>query len=74
VTHRLEPYELRTACVRLGTTSLTLGAELIDSLAGGAVLARAASVLVCADPTGVPTPLPPRMQKVLNATMPAARG
>jgi len=67
VTHRLEPYEMRTACAHIGTTSMTLVAELVDPLADDAVLARATSVLVCADASGRPVPLSPRMRAVLTA-------
>ncbi|MDO4785079.1 MAG: thioesterase family protein [Propionibacteriaceae bacterium] len=53
--HRLEPYRMVTAPVKLGRTSITLGAELCD---GDTLFARAATVLVCADTAGNPTELP----------------
>ena len=53
--HRLDPYQMMTAPVKLGRTSITLGAELRD---GDALFARAATVLVCADSAGNPTELP----------------
>jgi len=59
VAHRGEPYEMRTQPVKIGTTSMTLVAELVDPLNDGAVLARSATIVVCADATtGRPTPLP----------------
>ena len=68
VSHRLEPYLMRTACMRVGTTSMTLVAELIDQAADDAVLARVVSVVVCADSTGTPTPLPQSMRDALAST------
>ena len=59
--HRLEPYRVRTAIGHVGRTSLTLAAEIVDP-AGGAVHARATSVLVHGDPLGRPTPLPPAVR------------
>ncbi len=32
VTHRLEPYEVRTGVAAIGRTSMTLGAEVVDPL------------------------------------------
>ncbi|QIK71190.1 acyl-CoA thioesterase [Propioniciclava coleopterorum] len=55
--HRLAPYEVRTAIGRLGRTSMTLAAEVVDP-EGGAVLARSTTVLVHGDADGRPQPLP----------------
>lgn len=52
--HRISPYTMRTAPTRLGRTSITLGAELVDT---ALTYARAATVLVCADQTGRPVEL-----------------
>ncbi len=54
IEHRLEPYAVRIAPVRLGTSSLALAAEIVD---GDAVLARGRTVLVCADKDFRPSPL-----------------
>lgn len=54
---RAEPYHVRHAVTKLGTTSVTFVAEIVDSEApDAAVLARQTSVLVCATPEG-PTAL-----------------
>lgn len=62
---RPEPYEVRTAVARVGRTSLTLVAEIVDPV-NTAVCARAHTVLVCADPSGVPTSLPPALVEHLE--------
>ena len=54
IEHRLEPYAVRIAPVRLGTSSLTLAAEIVD---GDSVLVRGRTVLVCADKDFSPVPL-----------------
>lgn len=53
---RMEPYHVHTAVVGVGRTSITLNTEVVDPHQG-AFLARAATVLVCADPTGRPMAL-----------------
>lgn len=55
--HRIEPYATRVAPVRLGSTSLTLAAEVVDPR-DGTVYARGHTVLVCADADGRATRLP----------------
>lgn len=55
--HRLAPYEVRTAIGRLGRTSMTLAAEVVDPESGQA-LARSTTVLVHGDADGRPQPLP----------------
>lgn len=61
--HRLRPYQMVTAPVKLGRTSITLGAELRD---GKTLFARAVTVLVCADEAGNPTGLPSQTRHRLN--------
>lgn len=61
ITHRLEPYQVRSAIARVGRTSMTIVAQVEDPLAGGQLLARTRTVLVCGDATGSPVPLPPAM-------------
>lgn len=58
ITHRIEPYVVRTAYAALGRTSMTLVAQVEDPLEPGLVLGRAQTVLVCADAAGRPVPLP----------------
>lgn len=53
--HRGAPYTVLTAPVRLGRSSVTLAAEIVD---GDVVFGRAATVLVCADLDGRPIELP----------------
>lgn len=55
--HSLEPYVVRTAPTRIGTTSLTLAAEIADP-ATGELYIRGRTILVCADADFRPTPLP----------------
>ncbi|MBK7820915.1 MAG: acyl-CoA thioesterase [Tessaracoccus sp.] len=64
IEHRLEPYATRIAPVRLGTSSLTLAAEIID---GDSVLARGRTVLVCADKDFRPVPLTEEMRATLGS-------
>ncbi|HSN43444.1 MAG TPA: thioesterase family protein [Propionibacteriaceae bacterium] len=56
--YRLEAYDVVTAPVSLGTSSAVIACEITDPLDGGRVLAKARTVLVCADPTGRPMALP----------------
>nr|NLI51740.1 acyl-CoA thioesterase [Propionibacterium sp.] len=55
--HRLAPYVVRTAIARIGRTSVTFAHEIADP-DDGTVFARAGVVLVHADRTGRPTPVP----------------
>jgi len=56
--HRLEPYLVRTAFAKVGRSSITFAHEIVDPLADGAVIARSTAVLVHADASGRPTPVP----------------
>lgn len=53
--HKLSPYQVRTAPVSLGNSSITIAAEICDDTS---VYARSATVLVCGDLAGRPMPLP----------------
>lgn len=57
ITHRLDPYQVRTAYAAVGRTSITLVAQIEDP-ADGQVHARATTVLVHADAAGNPAPVP----------------
>lgn len=57
MSHRTAPYVALTAPVRLGSTSVTLACEIVDPDTGQ-VITRGRTVLVCADATFRPTPLP----------------
>lgn len=70
--HRLEPYRVRTAIGRVGRTSLTLAAEIVDPLAG-TLHARATTVIVHSDPLGNPTPVPDAVREAA-ARWPALGG
>ena len=61
ITHRLEPYQVRSAIARLGRTSMTIVAQVEDPLGEGLLLARTRTVLVCGDADGRPVPLPAEM-------------
>lgn len=54
--HRMEPYEVRVAPVALGSSSITLAAEIVDP-ADGTLVVRGRTILVCADLDGRKTPL-----------------
>ncbi|MBK8460221.1 MAG: thioesterase family protein [Micropruina sp.] len=55
--HRSEPYAVQVSVAGVGTTSVTLVAHVMDPGAG-TVFAAITTVLVCADLTGRPIPLP----------------
>lgn len=57
---------VRCAPTRIGSSSIVLTAEVEQE---GAVAARAATVLVCADLDGKPTPLPERTRSALAARL-----
>ena len=69
LTYRLEPYRVRTACAKVGRTSMTLAAQVVDP-ATGTVHARSLTVLVCSDASGRPVPVPPSVP-ALAARWPA---
>ncbi len=52
----MEPYEVRIAPVALGSSSITLAAEIVDP-ADGTLVVRGRTILVCADLDGRKTPL-----------------
>ncbi len=56
LSHRIAPYALLVAPVKLGGTSITLATEFVDP-GTGLVFARARTVLVCADLSGRPVDL-----------------
>lgn len=55
--HRLEPYLVRTGVIRLGRTSVTHTAEIVDPVTD-AVMARAETVVVHIGADGRPQPIP----------------
>ena len=57
IRHRLAPYVVRTAIGKVGRTSLTLVADIVDPR-DDSVAATATSVLVHGDAEGKPVPLP----------------
>ncbi|MDR2619916.1 MAG: thioesterase family protein [Propionibacteriaceae bacterium] len=67
--HRLTPYILVTAPIKIGTSSITYQAEVIDPEAGNAIMARAQSVVVAADQSGTPRALPDDMRAALEARL-----
>lgn len=69
--HRLEPYEVRTAIARVGETSLTYAAEIVDPLRERAVVARGATVMVNTDAAGRRAPLGASLRR-LGEEFPAA--
>jgi len=58
IQYRLDPYRVRTAYAKVGRTSMTTVAEIVDP-ATGTIHARALTVLVCADERGHPVPVSP---------------
>ncbi|MGO4956110.1 acyl-CoA thioesterase [Luteococcus sp. Sow4_B9] len=69
ISHRPEPYAVHTAVARVGTTSYTLAAEIVDPLAGGEVLARARTVQVCTDRDGKKKELPASTREALTGLL-----
>ena len=65
LTHRLNPHAVRTAPVKLGTSSMTLSVEVFDPL-DGTIFARGRTVLVCADTQLRPVPLPDSIRQRLT--------
>lgn len=64
---RPQPYDAWTWSARLGTTSLTLEAEIRDQLDSDQLMARGRFVLVFVDPdTGRPAPPDPRLRAALQ--------
>lgn len=59
---RMEPYEVATGVSSIGTSSMSFCSEIRGD---GEVYARAATVVVCADLTGRPTPIPPAWGEAL---------
>lgn len=57
LSHRLDPYAVRTSVARVGRTSVTFAHEIADP-ASGTVFGRATAVLVHADASGRPSPVP----------------
>lgn len=62
ITHRVQPYQVRSAIARVGRTSMTIVAQVEDPLLDNRLLARTRSVLVSGDASGRPVPLPPAMR------------
>ncbi len=72
IEHRLQPYVVRTSVVRMGRTSVTHVAEIVDPLSD-AVMARAETVMVHAGPDGRPTPIPDAVRAGLGRWPAVAR-
>ncbi|SJN45769.1 acyl-CoA thioesterase [Luteococcus japonicus] len=66
ISHRMQPYAVHTTIAGLGRTSYTLAAEIVDPLADGQVLARARTVQVCTDASGVKRELPQSTREALG--------
>jgi len=65
----MEPFEVRVAPFAVGTTSLTVEAEVTDP-ADATVFARGVTVLVSADAQGRPVPLGPDLKQGLEPHLP----
>lgn len=66
--HRMQPYDVLVAPVRLGASSVTLAAEIVDP-ESGAVHVRGRTVLVCADQDLRKTDLPDSTRERLTAQL-----
>lgn len=63
IRRRQQPYDAWTWVARMGTTSVTLEAEIVDQIAGDRVMAHGRFVLVFVDrETGRPTPPPAQLR------------
>ncbi|MEL4505305.1 thioesterase family protein [Luteococcus sp. H138] len=69
ISHRPQPYAVHTAVAALGRSSYTLAAEIVDPLDDGRVLARARTVQVCTDATGVKQELPQSTREALGSLL-----
>ena len=65
ITHRTDPYTVRTAPAKLGNSSVTLVAEIFNP-DDGATFARGRTVLVAADRQGKPIELPDEVRTDLS--------
>lgn len=65
LTHRIAPFAVRTAPVKLGTSSVTLASEVVDP-DSGEVFNRGRTILVCADADLRPTALPESTRAALG--------
>ena len=65
ITHRLDPYAVRTAFAALSRTSVTLIAEIFNPN-DGTTFARGRTVLVATDGEGKPVELPDEVRKDLS--------
>ena len=65
ITHRMDPYAVRTAPAALGRTSVTLAAEIFNP-DDGTTFARGRTILVAADGEGKPVELPDEVRKDLT--------
>lgn len=64
--HRLAPYEAHTSILAMGRSSTTLSCRIHDE-ESGKVFAEAATVLVCADRSGHPVPIPDELRERVQA-------
>ena len=69
IEHRVRPYRVLVAPVRVGTSSVTLTSEIVDPDAEQVVLARGRTVLVHADGAGRPAPLTDATRAALEAAL-----
>ena len=69
MSHRLAPYAARTAPTSLGSTSMTLSSEVFNP-DDGTVFARGRTIVVCADSSLRPTPLPESIRAQLAPHLP----
>lgn len=65
LTHRLEPFQVRTAPVKVGTSSVTLASEIMDP-GTGEVFNRGRTILVCAGADLRPRALPENSRTALE--------
>ena len=65
ITHRMDPYAVRTAPAKLGNSSVTLVAEIFNP-DDGTTFARGRTILVAADEEGKPVELPDEVRKDLS--------
>lgn len=67
--YRPEPFLATVAPVHLGTSSIVVATEITDPLADGRVMARARTVVVCADEHAVPTPVPAAIRATIEPNL-----
>lgn len=69
MSYREEPFDVISAPIDVGTTSVTIASQIVDPLREDALVAQSRCILVCADAQGDKQPLPEAARHGLEALM-----